>query len=60
MNSLICTYSASDLDEIESSSIDLMVRERLMLLDAVNDVLSRRVMDNYSDFVNGAYVHRHV
>ena len=44
---------AADEAPIESSSIDSIVRGRLMLLDAVNEVLSKRVMDNYSDFVNG-------
>ena len=38
---------------IETANVDALVRERLFLLDAVNEVLSRRVMDNYSDFVNG-------
>ena len=53
MTALINSDSALEEEAIQSRAIDALVRERLMLLDAVNEVLSRRVMDNYSDFVNG-------
>ena len=56
VTTLIDSDSTSELDAIESRAVDALVRERLMLLDAVNEVLSRRVMDNYSDFVNGTRV----